>query len=130
MKNPISAGKVFLTVFFEVNGPIFLNSSSTEVTIYNSNIYCETIQRLLKFIKNKWQELLTEDAVLLQDNTRSHVSRVTHIKRAKFKGEQLDHSQYSSDMSPCDFFEFGLLKKHLKGQPFNSNDEFKDALKD
>ena len=50
-----------------------------------SNMYCETIKSLRRFIKNKRQELLTEGVVLLHDNARSHVSRVTHVKWAKFK---------------------------------------------
>ena len=49
---------------------------------------------------------------------------------AKFKWEQLDHAPYSPDMSPCDFYVFGPLKKHLKGKRFNSDDELKDAVMD
>ena len=66
---------------------------------------------------NKRQKLLTEGVVLLHDNAQSHVFRVTHLKRAKFYWEQLDHLHYSPYMSPCDFHVFGSLKKHPKGQP-------------
>ena len=91
---------------------------------------CETIQSLRRFIKNKRQELLTENVVLLHGNARSHVSRITHVKKAKFKWEQLDHPLYSPDMSSYDFHVFGPLKKYLKGQRLNSDDELKDAVKD
>ena len=57
----------------------------------------------------------------------THVSRVTHLIWAKFRLEQLD---YSPNMSPCDFHVFGPLKKHLKEQRFNSDDELKDTTKD
>ena len=56
--------------------------------------------------------------------------RVTYAKRAKFKWEQFDYPPYSPDMSPCDFQVFGPLKKHLKEQRPNSDDELKNAVKD
>ena len=71
-----------------------------------------------------------ESVFLLHDNARPHMSRVTLAKRAKFKWEQLDHVPYSPGMSSCDFHTFGPLKKHLKGQRFNSYDELNDAVKD
>ncbi|GFY67475.1 hypothetical protein TNIN_2771 [Trichonephila inaurata madagascariensis] len=55
-----------------------------------------------------------KDVVLLHDNARSHVPRVTHKELVKFKWELLDHSLYSPDMSSCDFHVYGSLKKHLK----------------
>ena len=67
--------------------------------------------------------------VLLRDNARSHVFRVTHVKRAKFKWEELDYPPYSPNMSPKDFHVFSLLKKYLKGQRFNSVYELNDAVK-
>ena len=71
-----------------------------------------------------------EGVVLLHDNASSHITWITHVKQTKFKWEQLDHLPYSPDMLPCDFHVFGALKKHLKGQRFNSDDELKDAVKD
>ena len=68
--------------------------------------------------------------VLLHDNKCSHLSTVTHAEQVKFKREQLDHPLYSPDMSPCNFHEFSLLKKHLKGQRFNLDNKLKDNVKD
>ena len=70
---------------------------------------------------NKRQQLLRESMVLLHDNTRSYVSRVTHVKR--YRWEQSDHPPYNPNMSPSDFHAFGPLKKHLEGQYFNMDDE-------
>ncbi|GFX92657.1 histone-lysine N-methyltransferase SETMAR [Trichonephila clavipes] len=86
--------------------------------------------RAVKSIKNKRPGLLTEGVVVLHDNTRPHVSRVTQMELGKFKWETLDHLPYSLDMSPCDFHVFGPLKKHLKGKRFNSDDVLKDTVKD
>ena len=62
-----------------------------------------------------------EGVFLLHDHARSYVSMNKHVKMAKFKCEQLHYAPYSLDMAPCDFHEFGPLKKRLKGQRFNSN---------
>ena len=83
-----------------------------------------------KSIESKWPGLLTEGVILLHDNARPHVSRVTQSVLAKFKWEQFEHPPYSPDMSPCDFHLFGPLKKHLKGKRFHSDDELKDTVED
>ncbi|GFW52020.1 histone-lysine N-methyltransferase SETMAR [Trichonephila clavipes] len=95
-------------------------------TSINSDVYCETLQRLHRSIKNKRPELLTEGVVLLHDNARPHVSRVTQMELDKFKWETLDHPPYSPDMSPCDFHVLDPLKKHLKGKHFNLDDVLKN----
>lgn len=128
-KGVASAGKVLLTVFFDVQGPLLVEFLEHRRTI-NSDVYCETLRSLRRSIKNKRPGLLTVGVVLLHDNARPHVSRVTHAELAKFRWERLDHPPYSPDMSPCDFHVFGPLKKHLKGRQFNSDDEVKDAVKD
>ena len=51
------------------------------------------------------QELLIESVVLLHDKARPGLSR------AKFKREQLHQPPYSQDMSPGDFYVFGLPEK-------------------
>ncbi|GFV33640.1 HTH_48 domain-containing protein [Trichonephila clavipes] len=82
----------------------------------NSDVYCETLRSLRRSIKNKRPELLTEGVVVIHDNARPHVSRVTQMELDKFKWETLDDPSYSQDMSLCDFHAFGSLKKHLKGE--------------
>ncbi|GFS66023.1 histone-lysine N-methyltransferase SETMAR [Trichonephila clavipes] len=124
-----SAGNVLLTVLFDVQGPLLVEYLKHRKSI-NSDVYCETLRRLRRSIKNKRLGLFTEGVVLLHDNARPHVSRVTQMELDKFKWETLDHPPYSPDMSPCDFHVFGPLKKHLKGKRFNSDDVLKDTVKD
>ncbi|GFW15320.1 mariner Mos1 transposase [Trichonephila clavipes] len=123
-----SAGKVLLTVFFDVQGPLLVEFLEHRKSI-NSDVYCETLRCLCRSIKNR-QGLLTDGVVLLHDNARPHVSRVTQVELDKFKWETLDHPPYSPDMSPSDFHVLGPLKKHLKEKCFNSDDVIKDAVKD
>lgn len=128
-KSVPSAGKVMLTVFFDIRGPVHIEFLEHRKTI-NSEVYCETLRSLRRSIKSKRPGLLTEGVILLHDNARPHVSRVTSSELAKFKWEQLEHPPYSPDLSPCDFHLFGPLKKHLKGKRFNSDDELKDTVED
>ncbi|GFV01790.1 histone-lysine N-methyltransferase SETMAR [Trichonephila clavipes] len=74
-----SIGKVLLTVFFDVQGPLLVEFLEHRKSI-NSDVYCETLRRLRRSIKNKRSGLLTEGDVLLHDNARPHVSRVTQME--------------------------------------------------
>ncbi|GFW20344.1 histone-lysine N-methyltransferase SETMAR [Trichonephila clavipes] len=105
-----SAGKVLLTVFFDVQGPLLVEFLEHRKSI-NSDAYCETLRRLRWSIKNKRPGLLKEGVVLLHDNAHPHVSRVTQMELDKFKWETLDLPPCSPDMSPCDFHVFDPLKK-------------------
>ena len=73
------AGKMLLTVFFDIQGPLFVEFLEHRGTI-TSDVYCETLQSLRRSSKNKRQEMLMESVVLLHDNARPHVSSVTHTK--------------------------------------------------
>lgn len=41
--------------------------------------------------------------------------------------DQLDHSPYSPDLAPCDYFLFRLLKKDLRGRRFLTDEDMKSA---
>ncbi|GFS68706.1 histone-lysine N-methyltransferase SETMAR [Trichonephila clavipes] len=78
-----SAGKVLLPIFFDVQCPLLVEFIEHRKGI-NSDVCCETLQRLRRSIKNKRPGLFTEGVVLLHDNARPHVSRVTQ-ELDKFK---------------------------------------------
>lgn len=128
-KTMASTSKVLLTIFFKVQGPLLVEFLKHRGSI-NSDVYCETLQSLCRSIKNKRPGLLTNGVVLFHGNACPHISRVKLAKLTKFKWEQLDHSPYSPDISPCNFHVFGSPKKHLKGQRLNLDDKLKDDEKD
>ena len=101
---------MLLTVFFDIQGPLFVEFLEHRGTI-SSDVYYETLQSLRRSIKKKRQELLTKNVDLIHDNARPPVSSVTHGKRTKFKQEQLDHLPNSPHIPPYDIHVFGLLKK-------------------
>jgi hypothetical protein len=41
---------------------------------------------------------------------------------------RLPHPVYSPDLSPCDFWLFGIMKEILKNREFRSHDEIEEAI--
>jgi hypothetical protein len=62
------------------------------------------------------------------DNSMCHNNRkvTTQITNAKFKC--LLHPLYSPDLSPCDFWLFGILKHTTKDKSLQTVEEIQDAM--
>ena len=56
-----------------------------------------------------------------------HKSRVTQTAVRGGKFEQLNHSPYSADLAPSDYYLFRNLKSRLRGTRFRDNGELKIA---
>jgi hypothetical protein len=50
-------------------------------------------------------------------------------KFGKHHVSRFPHPTYLSDMSPCDFWLFGMFKGILKDQEFSSSDETEEAIR-
>ncbi|GFS00039.1 histone-lysine N-methyltransferase SETMAR [Elysia marginata] len=64
-----------------------------------------------------------KDAVIQHDNARPHTSRQTQCALQQLELPTIPHPPYSPDMAPSDFFLFSLLKKHLKGNHYETDAE-------
>jgi hypothetical protein len=71
--------------------------------------------------------MLSQDVVMLHDNSLPHTAGATQDLIATFGWEQFGHSPYSPDLVPSDFHVFLHLKTFLGGWWFH-NDEIKDAF--
>ncbi|CAH2000155.1 unnamed protein product [Acanthoscelides obtectus] len=67
--------------------------------------------------------------ILHQDNANSHTAQKTRQYLTEENVELLDHSPYSPDLSPNDFFTFPEIKNRLGDQRFQSPEEAVDAFK-
>ncbi|CAH1970983.1 unnamed protein product [Acanthoscelides obtectus] len=74
-------------------------------------------------------KIITELRKINQDNASSHTAQKTRQYLTKENMELLDHSPYSPDLSPNDFFTFPKIKNRLRGQRFQSPEEAVDAFK-
>ena len=69
------------------------------------------------------------DSILRHDNARPHTSRQTQDALAQLKLPALPHPAYSPDLAPSDYFLFLQLKKHLKGNHYDSDEEVVAAIR-
>ena len=65
---------------------------------------------------------------LLHDNASSHKCEVVKSFLASEKVKVLNHSPYSPDLTPCDFFLFPRLEKMLSGNKYTSRSSLDSAV--
>jgi histone-lysine N-methyltransferase SETMAR len=126
-RSSATAGKVILTVFVDIHGPLLLEWMPVGATI-NAQCYCDTLQNLRRAIKNKWSGKLSRGVLMLHDNVCPHAAHATRDTLCRSGWGVLDHPPYSPDLSPCDYHVFGPLKKTLKGRWFNSDEAVREAV--
>ncbi|KAA6311066.1 MAG: hypothetical protein EZS28_056198, partial [Streblomastix strix] len=61
------------------------------------------------------------------DNASSYNSHATTQFLEENKIIRVAHPPYSPDLSPCDYFLFGYMKRNLQGNTFNTVEESVDA---
>ncbi|GFV09919.1 hypothetical protein TNCV_2318491 [Trichonephila clavipes] len=66
----------------------------------------------IRLSKNKRSGMLSLDVIILHDNASSHATKALVRKNL----DVLEHPSYSPDVSPCDYYTFGTLKKSLMGR--------------
>jgi len=124
-KTVLSAGKIFLTVFWDsqrVYMTEFLEAGNT----VNSARYIETTQNLRRRVCRVRRSTLP--ILLLHDNARLHTAHATIDALETLKFEVLSQPPYSPDLAPSNFHFFTHLKRDLKGAHFTSDDEVKQAV--
>jgi len=112
--------KAMLTVFFDIKG-IILAEWVPEGQTVNQTYYIELLNKLRERIRKKRPELWSSgDWVLHHDNAPAHTALSVRRFLADKKITVLEHSPYSPDLAPCDFFLFPKIKSQLKGTHFES----------
>jgi hypothetical protein len=86
--------------------------------------YVKTLKRLKKWINHVgwWKK-----PILQHDNARPHTSAATSAAVDSIEFEVVPHPPYSPDLAPSDFWLFGALKKHIKGNRFTCDEEVQPA---
>ena len=86
-------------------------------TSINSEAYIQTIQKLKQWINHVRGD--KKPMILQHDNARPHTSFFTEAALDRFGFEVLNHPLCSPDLASSDFWLFGTLKKHLRGDSFH-----------
>ncbi|GFO42756.1 histidine ammonia-lyase [Plakobranchus ocellatus] len=123
-----SAAKVMATVFWDAKGVILLDILPQGQCI-NAARYCSTLDRLKEAIRRKRPGLLRRGVVLQHDNATPHSANLTQQWLQRYGWEILPHPAHSPDLAPSDFHLFGLLKRHLGGMAFETEDDLISELR-
>jgi len=74
-------------------------------------------------VKSKRRGKLRHGVLLLHDNAPAHTSAVATSAVAECGYELLLHPPYSPDLAPSDSYLFPVLKEHLSGTHFSSDND-------
>uniref|UniRef100_A0A0N5BLR3 Histone-lysine N-methyltransferase SETMAR n=1 Tax=Strongyloides papillosus TaxID=174720 RepID=A0A0N5BLR3_STREA len=66
--------------------------------------------------------------ILLHDNAKPHVSRITVQKLTELEYETLSHPSYLPDLSSTDYHLFKELELHLRQKKFSKSDDLENDV--
>jgi histone-lysine N-methyltransferase SETMAR len=107
-----------VTVFRDLEGILLIEYMKRGSTI-TGEVYKETIRKLKAAIQQKSPHNCDQKIVLLYENCRVHKTRQV---------VEVEHSPYSPDLAPSDYYLPPRLKKHLKECRFSSDEYLKEAV--
>ena len=119
--------KVMATVFWDTDGVIHIDYLPRGTTM-NGQYYADLLVRLRESIKEKRRGKIRRGVLLQQDNAPVHSSKLAMQSVRDCGFELLPHPPYSPDLAPSDFFLFSKLKKELRGQRYDDDDELMLAV--
>ena len=98
------------TVFWDRQGVLLVDFLARNTTI-NTDAYCATLRRLRKAIQNRRRGKLSSGIVLIHDNARPHIARLTQtLLRFQFHWDTFENPTYISDLAQSDFHLFLKMK--------------------
>jgi histone-lysine N-methyltransferase SETMAR len=129
-KTQASAGKVMLTIFWDVNGSILVYFQEKGQAVTSARYNDMLVNELKPTIRSKRRGLLSIRVLFFHDNARPHTAAHTRTVDTlhALKLEALKHPPYSPDLVPSDFHLFGPMKEHLRGQKFADDNEVMEAV--
>ena len=120
-----SARKALSTIFCDMKGVVHIEFLKQGHAV-NSEKYISTLRTLKARLRRVRSG---RDSILQHDNARPQTSRQTQDALAQLKLPALPHPAYSPDLAPSDYFLFLQLKKRLKGNHYDSDEEVVAAVR-
>jgi [histone H3]-lysine36 N-dimethyltransferase SETMAR len=94
-----------------------------------AEIYCQQLDRLRKILIKKRPALVNQKGViLLHDNAKPHIAKITRKKLKEFGWEVLPHPSFSPDLAPSDYHLFQSLQHFLSDKNFKNKEEIQTAI--
>ncbi|KAF2362768.1 Transposase type 1 [Trinorchestia longiramus] len=124
--------KIMVTVWWSAIGVIHYSFLGVNETI-NAERYCNYLAVMHARLSEKRPALVNRRGpILLHDNVRPHVARMTvqKLRELGYETLTLPHSPYSPDLLPTDYHLFQHLSTFLDGKTFRSKQEVETTFKD
>lgn len=122
--------KVMVTVWWSMQGVIHYSFLKVNQTI-DAVKYCQDIDIVHRKLAELQPALVNRKGpILLQDNARPHVSKLTLQKLSQLGIEVLPHPPYSPDLAPTDYHLFKHLTHFMKDKQFTKDEDVKQAFID
>jgi histone-lysine N-methyltransferase SETMAR len=125
VKQDISTRKCLLTLVISREKVLHYGLLPEKQTM-NSTTYISEV--LLPLKKKLEKENLLGTVFLHNDNASCHRSQVTTDVMKEVGVSMMNQPPYSPDLSPCDFFAFGVVKRMLAGLHHTSRDNLEKTL--
>lgn len=125
-KTQRSAGKVLASVFWDAKGVLLVDILQAGHTI-NGPYYADLLRQLRRILPEKRKGLVRRGVLLLHDNAPAHTSDIASTAAEECGFALMPHPPYSPDLAPSDYYLFPNLKRHLKGERYDDDDEVVQA---
>ena len=120
--------KVLYSIFFDAYGPVAQIPVPKGGKINGDFYSSKCLREVEDFYKTRRPSTGARGIKLLHDNARPHVSKLTRQTIDEIGFEVLEHPPYSPDLSPCDFWLFPEMKKHLGRKHFSTRSDLGTAV--
>ncbi|KAA6403303.1 MAG: putative Mariner Mos1 transposase [Streblomastix strix] len=124
-RKAIGAQKMMLTVFFGADRIWLIHAMPQKRSVTFITFINDIFTPLLQSIRSSNPEL--KSIYVHFDNASSHNSHATTQFLEENKIIRTAHPPYSPDLSPCDYFLFGYLKRNFQDNTFKTIEEAVDA---
>lgn len=120
--------KVMLSIWWDLKGVIYFELLDNDTTI-TAEVYSYQLMQVQEALEEKRPALTNRKGViLLHDNARPHVAKMTQQKIKELGWEILPHPPYSPDIAPSDYHLFRSLQDHLAGKRYGNYSDIKNDL--
>ena len=117
--------KVLLCCWWDSEGMLYYELLPTGTTV-TAVVYAARLQKLAGVIQKERPK--RDKVLLLHDNARPHVAKMTRQTISELDWEVLPHPAYSPDLAPSDYHLFRALKNHLRDKAFDDRAQLENDV--
>lgn len=106
--------KSMVSIFFRTTGLVHIYAVDKKDTLDSRRYIHNCLEPAFDEVKRQRPSSGLRGILLLHDNARPHVSKMTRSFIEEQGVTEIDHPPYSPDLAPCDYWLFDYIKQHLE----------------